>query len=77
MCILAERYPPDRYVGDDVHGNEWLLRLSSPISGNEVQSWDDVEVIWNHILTYKLKIDSTEEHPLVITWPVGKTERDA
>jgi len=76
MCLLGATYRPDTYVGSDVHGNEQFLNIRAPISGNEVLSWDDVEVIWHHIFYSKLKIDPVE-HPMVLTTPAaGRSAKD-
>ncbi|KAK0638569.1 actin 3 [Cercophora newfieldiana] len=76
MCLLGAPLPKSRYVGSEIHGKENLVHLRYPVSGNQVNNWDDVELMWQHIFSELLKIEP-DEHPLLVTAPVtGRTEKD-
>ena len=57
----------DFYCGDDIKENREKLRLTSPIERGEVKNWDDMEIIFGHILC-KLT-DCQEEHNVLVSEP--------
>ena len=53
-------------VGTHAETNRGSLRLRYPVNGREVQHWDDVELILNHIFANELHINPEEYSILII-----------
>jgi actin beta/gamma 1 len=56
----------DKYVGDEAQQKRGILNLKYPIEHGIVTDWDDMESIWHHVLSARLKIDP-QEHPVLIS----------
>ncbi|KRX00350.1 hypothetical protein PPERSA_10849 [Pseudocohnilembus persalinus] len=56
----------DTYVGNEVESKHEVLNLSYPIDNGEIQNWDDMEKIWDHIFHHELHVNP-EDHPVLLT----------
>jgi len=54
------------YIGDEAQAKRGILSLTSPIERGIVTNWDDMEKIWHHIFSDKLRI-APEEHSVLLT----------
>jgi actin len=45
------------YIGDEAISKLGILNLSNPISAGIVESWEDMELVWNHTFFNELRID--------------------
>jgi actin-related protein len=73
VCFQVD--PRDWYVGHEAQERSNILRLRTPIDGGEIDNWDDMEAIWQHILARELKVEP-EEHPLIVTQRPYWSRRD-
>merc|ERR1719225_1231305 len=56
----------DLFVGDEAQSKRGILSLKYPIEHGIVNSWDDMEKIWNHTCLNELRVE-TEEPPVMLT----------
>merc|ERR1719208_442511 len=56
----------DSFVGDESQSKRGILSLKYLIEHGIVNSWDDMEKIWNHTFLNELRVE-TEEHPVMLT----------
>ncbi|QLQ79633.1 hypothetical protein HG537_0C02800 [Torulaspora globosa] len=64
---IAEGLAHDTYVGNKAQNMRGLLRLRYAIERGVVTNWDDMELIWSHILYDSLQLENRNEHPLLVT----------
>ncbi|QLL32758.1 hypothetical protein HG536_0D02800 [Torulaspora globosa] len=57
----------DTYVGNKAQNLRGLLRLRYAVERGVVSSWDDMELIWSHVLYDSLQLENRNEHPLLMT----------
>lgn len=57
----------DSFVGNKAQRLRGLLKLKHPMERGVVSDWDDMELLWSHILFDSLQLTSGMEHPLLIT----------
>ncbi|KAL3831641.1 hypothetical protein ACJMK2_023369 [Sinanodonta woodiana] len=57
-------------VGNDVMVNRAGLKLSCPVEGVSVRSWEDMEIIWNYIFREKLRLAPEGQNILLLASPV-------
>merc|ERR550519_1998221 len=58
----------ETYVGSAAQKLRGILDISHPIRQGSVQNWDDLEVIWSHIINTELKTESSAQ-PIIMTQP--------
>ena len=56
----------DYYVGERLNGMKGISTLTYPIEHGIVNNWEDMEIIWSHVIHDMLKI-SPQEHPFLMT----------
>jgi len=56
----------ETYVGSAAQSLRGILTISHPIRQGAVQSWDDLEAIWSHILETELKTEAGTQ-PIIMT----------
>ncbi len=57
------------YIGTKAQELRGVLNLSWPIHRGRVKNWEDMTLIWEHILTKELKIEPSNDQPIVLTEP--------
>lgn len=57
------------FIGEEVLENSNMLRLRCPIEFGMITSWDDMELIWRHILHDQLHA-TLNDHPILLTEPI-------
>lgn len=55
------------YIGEEANQKRGILELSYPIAGGIVESWDDMEKIWNHTFYNELRINPQECGGVLLT----------
>ena len=58
----------ETYVGCAAQKLRGILDISHPIRQGSVQNWDDLEVLWSHILETELKTEGGAQ-PIIMTQP--------
>ena len=67
---------PDHFVGQDAIQKRGILRLKYPFQ-NDIDNWEDVELIWHHIFDKELKINLMDsQHPLLMTQYILASDKD-
>lgn len=56
------------YIGSDAQSNREILALRYPIQYGYVTDWDDMALLWHHVLHHKLKYQP-EEHQVLLSEP--------
>eukprot|EP01114_Cavostelium_apophysatum_P013876 TRINITY_DN3459_c0_g1_i1.p1 TRINITY_DN3459_c0_g1~~TRINITY_DN3459_c0_g1_i1.p1 ORF type:complete len:1054 (+),score=286.64 TRINITY_DN3459_c0_g1_i1:176-3337(+) len=54
------------YIGDEAQAKRGVLKLNYPIEHGIVNSWSDMEAIWEHTFMNELRVDA-REHPVLLT----------
>lgn len=57
----------DDYIGDEAMQKKGILNLTYPISAGIVESWEDMEKVWNHTFYNELRITPSEAHGILLT----------
>ncbi|GME95133.1 unnamed protein product [[Candida] boidinii] len=57
----------DNYIGNRAQMNRGLLKLNYPISNGIVRDWDDMEMVWKHVINSELNVSNIEDHPILLT----------
>ena len=65
---VGDAFGKDNYVGDDALAKRSLLDLECPIEKRIITNWDQMEEIWQHVLSNELAV-APEEHPILMTEP--------
>ena len=55
------------YIGDEAQQKRGILNLSYPIEAGIVQSWEDMEKVWNHTFFNELRINPKEVKGVLLT----------
>jgi actin-related protein len=57
----------DDYIGDEAMAKKGVLNLTYPISAGIVDSWEDMEKVWNHTFYNELRVKPNEIHGVLLT----------
>jgi len=57
----------DCYIGDEANQKRGILTLSYPIEAGIVNSWDNMEKVWQHTLYTELRVEPGDIHGLLLT----------
>lgn len=57
----------EKFVGNKAQNMRGLLQVRYAMERGVISSWDDMELIWSHIFFDSLQLDSSSDHPLLIT----------
>ena len=55
------------YIGEEASQKKGILDLKYPISGGIVESWDDMEKVWNHTFYNELRVTPSEVNGVLLT----------
>jgi centractin len=64
--VMAGAVEGNEFVGSKAEELRGLLRLKYPISHGIVEDWNDIELIWAHLYSKELNVN-TEDHPVLLT----------
>jgi len=67
----------DCYVGSKAQSLRGILSISHPIRQGVVQSWEDLETIWTHIVEQELQAEAAAQPMLVTQMPLASAEDEA
>lgn len=67
----------DCYVGSQAQNLRGILSITHPIRQGVVQSWDDLETIWTHIVETELKTEASAQPMLITQMPLASEEDEA
>ncbi|AOA61642.1 Dynactin complex actin-related protein [Komagataella phaffii CBS 7435] len=54
-------------VGKTAQKHRGILKLSYPMKNGHISDWNDIELIWNQLLTKDLKVNDVSDHPILVT----------
>merc|ERR1712099_71104 len=57
----------DIYIGEEANQKKGILDLSYPIDSGIVESWEDMEKVWNHTFFNELRVNSSEIEGCLLT----------
>jgi len=57
----------DCYIGEEANQKRGILNLNYPIAAGMVESWDDMEKVWNHTLYNELRVTPSELTGVLLT----------
>ena len=57
----------EEWIGDEAIQKKGILNLSYPISAGVVESWEDMEKVWNHIFYNELRVNPSEAEGVFLT----------
>merc|ERR1712157_237532 len=57
----------DCYIGEEANQKRGILNLNYPIAAGIVESWDDMEKVWNHTLYNELRVTPSELTGVLLT----------
>jgi len=55
------------YIGDEAMSKKGILNLAYPISAGIVESWEDMERVWNHTFFNELRVTPSEAKGVLLT----------
>ena len=55
------------YIGDEAMSKKNILNLTYPISAGIVESWEDMERVWNHTFFNELRVTPSEIKGVLLT----------
>jgi len=55
------------YIGEEADAKRGMLDLNYPISAGIVESWDDMEKVWNHTFYNELRVNPSEVEGVLLT----------
>ena len=57
----------EEYIGDEAMQKKGILNLTYPISAGIVESWEDMEKVWNHTFYNELRVNPSEAAGVLLT----------
>jgi len=57
----------DCYIGEEANQKRGILELNYPIAAGIVESWDDMEKVWNHTFYNELRVNPSECGGVLLT----------
>merc|ERR1712179_683473 len=57
----------DIYIGEEANQKKGILDLSYPIDSGIVESWEDMEKVWNHTFYNELRVNPSEITGVLLT----------
>merc|ERR1712110_1363994 len=57
----------DCYIGEEANQKRGILELNYPIAAGIVESWDDMEKVWNHTFYNELRVNPSECTGVLLT----------
>lgn len=64
LCMMGvEKY---MYIGDEAMSKKGMLSIRYPLEHGIVNSWDDMEALWNHTFYNELRVEPSEQ-PVMLT----------
>merc|ERR1712113_879037 len=57
----------DCYIGEEANQKRGILELNYPIAAGIVESWDDMEKVWNHTFYNELRVKPSECAGVLLT----------
>jgi actin beta/gamma 1 len=54
------------YVGDEARTKRSSLNITHPIEQGIIKNWEDMEILWNHIIYNEFQV-APEDHPILMT----------
>ena len=64
---IAGMTTKDMYLGEEAEQKRGILNLKYPISNGIVESWDDMENVWNHTFYNELRVNPSECTGVLLT----------
>lgn len=55
------------YIGDEAMQKRGILNLKYPIAAGIVESWDDMQLVWNHTFSNELRVNPGECKGVLLT----------
>ena len=59
----------DCYIGEEANQKRGILHLNYPIAAGIVESWDDMEKVWEYCFSNELRVDPSEHKALLTEAP--------
>ena len=63
MCLEQKQ----EYIGEEANAKRGILNLKYPISAGIVESWDDMEKVWQHTFYNELRVNPSESNGVLLT----------
>lgn len=57
----------EEYIGDEAFAKKGILNLKYPIDAGIVESWEDMEKVWNHTFYNELRVNPSEANGVLLT----------
>jgi len=57
----------DIYMGEEANQKKGILDLTYPIDSGIVESWEDMEKVWNHTFYNELRVNPSEISGVLLT----------
>lgn len=55
------------YIGEEANQKRGILELNYPIAAGIVESWEDMEKVWNHTFYNELRVNPSEVGGVLLT----------
>ena len=57
----------NEYIGEEANAKRGILHLKYPISAGIVESWEDMEKVWQHTFFNELRVNPAESNGVLLT----------
>ncbi|KAM8927472.1 actin-like [Pelodytes ibericus] len=71
QCTMLGTGQKDFYIGEEAQALRGILSLKYPIEHGVVTCWEDMEKIWRHMYSCKLRVNSNERPVLLTESPLN------